>query len=135
MCNRYRQAPREKISPYRLLNVPIPFPAGDVFPRGPGSFIRQRSTAKPRELVAGQWGLVPHFAKTRILPYSTNSARYEGVKTAASFKTAMEPGSALPDPGRSLLGTVLGIREERVVGIPPGGRRTLDAGRALEHLD
>jgi putative SOS response-associated peptidase YedK len=86
MCNRYRQAPREKISTYGLLTVPTPFPVGDVFPRGMGSFIRQRASTEPRELVAGQWGLVPHFAKSPKLTYSTNNARFEGVPTAASYR-------------------------------------------------
>ena len=39
-----------------------------------------------RELVIGQWALIPWFAKTAKLPYSTNNARIEGVATAASFK-------------------------------------------------
>jgi putative SOS response-associated peptidase YedK len=91
MCNRYRQAPREKISTYGLLTVPTPFPSGDVFPRGNGSFIRPGASGG-RELVAGQWGLVPHFAKSRILTYSTNNARFEGVKTAASYKLPWTKG-------------------------------------------
>ena len=34
----------------------------------------------------GQWGLVPFFAKSKTLTYSTNNARIEGVATAASYK-------------------------------------------------
>ena len=34
----------------------------------------------------GQWGLVPWFAKTPTLTYSTNNARFEGVAGKASFK-------------------------------------------------
>jgi putative SOS response-associated peptidase YedK len=92
MCNRYRQAPREKIDAYGLLSVPTPFPTGEVFPRGTGSFVRTRPDSGVRELVIGQWGLVPHFAKTRLLTYSTNNARFEGVKTAASFKLSWSRG-------------------------------------------
>jgi hypothetical protein len=39
-----------------------------------------------RELVVGQWGLVPWFAKTPKLPYSTNNARAEELAAKATFK-------------------------------------------------
>lgn len=58
----------------------------DVFPRGTGSFLRKPPSGDGMELVLGQWGLVPHFAKSRTLTYSTNNARIESVTTAASFK-------------------------------------------------
>ena len=40
------------------------------------------------ELVNGQWGRVPWFAKTAKLTYSTNNARFEETTTKASFKTS-----------------------------------------------
>lgn len=39
-----------------------------------------------RELVIAQWGLIPWFAKTAKLTYSTNNARFEEIATKASFK-------------------------------------------------
>ena len=50
-------------------------------------FIRAaRDSVEPeRELVVGQWALIPWFAKAAKRPYSTN-ARFETVATAASFK-------------------------------------------------
>lgn len=62
----------------------------DVFPRKPGPFIRPAEGGL--ELVVGQWGLIPHFAKSKTLPYSTNNARFETVPTAASFKTPWARG-------------------------------------------
>ena len=40
----------------------------------------------------GRWGLVPWFAKTPQLSYSTNNARYEEITTKASFKDAWKRG-------------------------------------------
>ena len=55
-----------------------PWLAAEVFPRAPGPFLRadraDRENPLARELVIGQWGLVPWFAKTPKLTYSTNNA-------------------------------------------------------------
>lgn len=92
MCNRYHQPPRERINFHRLLDVPPGYVGGDVFPRGAGSFIRPANPAGDLELVLAQWALVPPFAKSKILTYSTNNARIEGVATAASYKQAWAKG-------------------------------------------
>ena len=60
----------------------------DVFPRYAGPFIRaaRDSTDYHRELVVGQWALVPWFAKAAKLPYLTCNARSEEMATKASYK-------------------------------------------------
>jgi putative SOS response-associated peptidase YedK len=58
----------------------------EVFPRANGPFIRRAQDAAERELVVGQWGLVPWFAKTPKLTYSTNNARFEEITSKASYK-------------------------------------------------
>ncbi len=60
----------------------------DVFPRYAGPFIRAvRNAASPeRELVVGQWSLVPWFAKTARLSYPTSNARSEELSAKASYK-------------------------------------------------
>ncbi len=65
-----------------------PWRGAEVFPRAPGPFIRAaRDSIEPaRELIVGQWGLIPWFAKTAKLSYSTNNARYEELATKASYK-------------------------------------------------
>ncbi len=65
-----------------------PWRGAEVFPRAPGPFIRRaaEATEPQRELVIGQWGLVPWFAKTSKLTYSTNNARFEEIENKASFK-------------------------------------------------
>lgn len=66
----------------------------EVFPRSPGPFIRRaRNEVVPaRELVVGQWGLVPWFAKTPKLTYSTNNARSEELAAKATFKLPWQRG-------------------------------------------
>lgn len=56
-----------------------------MYPRAPGPFIRLAANGSP-ELVIGQWGLIPHFAKTAKLPYATNNARSEELHQKASYR-------------------------------------------------
>ena len=60
----------------------------DVFPRYLGPFIRARrdSTDYERELVVGQWALVPWFARSPKLRYLTCNARAEEMSAKASYK-------------------------------------------------
>ena len=66
----------------------------DVFPRYLAPFIRaarHRATLE-RELVVGQWALVPWFAKTPKLTYSTCNARSEELADKATFKDPWKHG-------------------------------------------
>ncbi len=60
----------------------------EVYPRYLAPFIRaaRHSAAPARELVVGQWALVPWFANTSKLPYPTCNARSEEVAGKASYK-------------------------------------------------
>jgi putative SOS response-associated peptidase YedK len=80
-----------------------PWRGAEVFPRAPGPFIRaQRDATEPqRELVVGQWGLVPWFAKTAKLSYSTNNARFEEITSKASFKQSWQYGKRCIIPALS----------------------------------
>ena len=89
MCNRYRSCPPDALVEYFGVKAASrDYPDGEVFPRAPGGFIRRaRETADfERELAVGQWGLVPWFAKSPKLPYSTNNARAEELAAKASYK-------------------------------------------------
>lgn len=83
----------------------IDWPGGIVGPRKDGLFIRltlpstpaaagQASSGpgSPLELVVGRWGLIPWFADTPNIRYSTNNARSEELATKASFKHAWARG-------------------------------------------
>lgn len=86
MCNRYQSPTQAAID--RVWRVgrqsPSRWWANDIFPRAQGPFIR--AAGGERELVVGQWGLVPHFAKTAKLAYQTNNARSEELSQKASYK-------------------------------------------------
>jgi len=58
----------------------------EIFPRAVGPFVRANQNSGERELVLGQWGLIPWFAETAKLTYSTNNARFEEITRKASFK-------------------------------------------------
>lgn len=82
MCNRYVSpdaAAIERAWHIGARNVPNPWRGGGVYPRALGPFVRRvlRDADAPgeRELVVGQWGLVPWFARSARLAYSTNNAR------------------------------------------------------------
>jgi len=39
----------------------------EIFPRAPGPFIRQLGRASERELVVGQWGLIPDKSTSEVV--------------------------------------------------------------------
>lgn len=86
MCNRYVSPAAGDIERYWSVGARTHWQQCEVFPRAPGAFLRAARDAGRSELVVGQWGLVPWFAKSAKLPYSTNNARFEEIATKASFK-------------------------------------------------
>lgn len=89
MCNRYEAPPRSQIELEWAVRQVVEQDWDKVlFPRGRGAFIRRarEDAGYSRELVTGQWGLIPWFAKEAKLPYQTNNARSEELAAKASFK-------------------------------------------------
>jgi putative SOS response-associated peptidase YedK len=103
MCNRYVSPTAGDMERYWHVGARTPWRGAEVFPRAPGPFIRaQRDATEPqRELVIGQWGLVPWFAKAAKLAYSTNNARYEEITSKASFKQSWQYGKRCIIPALS----------------------------------
>lgn len=103
MCNRYVSPEAGDMERYWHVGGRQPWRGGEVFPRRPGPFIRrQRDSAEPgRELVLGQWGLIPWFAKTPTLTYSTNNARSEELSAKATFKQPWSRGQRCIIPALS----------------------------------
>jgi len=70
----------------------------EVFPRAQGAFIRRHSEevtpAGGRELIVGQWGLIPWFAKTPKLTLSKTKARSEELAAKATFEHPWARGHA-----------------------------------------
>lgn len=95
MCNRYVSPDKATIE--RHWNLPQrdgsqDWPSQGVYPRSPGPFIRAAKGTSEPELVIGQWGLIPWFAKAAHLPYSTNNARFEEITDKASYKQSWARG-------------------------------------------
>lgn len=90
MCNRY--TPPKELEIEREWHVgnrnPMRWWDDVLFPRGTGAFIRRTrdDAGYSRELVVGQWGLIPWFAKEPKLKYPTNNARSEELADKASYK-------------------------------------------------
>ncbi|WP_298824921.1 SOS response-associated peptidase [uncultured Piscinibacter sp.] len=94
MCTRYVSPEAAAIERAWHLGRDTPWQGGEIFPQRPGAFIRAaRDCSEPaRELVVGQWGLVPWFAKTPRLTYSTCNARSEELADKATFKDPWKHG-------------------------------------------
>ena len=90
MCNHYTSPEESEIERYWHVGRDQPGRWWDkaLFPRGHGPFIRRarNDAGYTRELTCGQWGLIPWFAKTAKLTYSTNNARSEELTSKASYK-------------------------------------------------
>lgn len=86
----------------------------EIFPRAPGPFIRRRRHAAgyERELVVGQWGLIPWFAKEPKLKYPTNNARSEELADKASYKEPWKRGQRCIIPATSFDEPYWGLFEQ-----------------------
>ena len=95
MCNRYISPDDYEIESFWHVrqNGP-PRWVKAVYPRYLGPFIRRAKdvTGYERELVTGQWGLIPWFAKEPKLKYPTNNARSEELEAKASYKEPWKRG-------------------------------------------
>ena len=89
MCTRYISPEAGDIERHWQVGsrTPVRWPR-EMFPRYHGPFVRaaRDRVEATRELVVGQWALVPWFAKTAKLPYLTVNARYEELASKASYK-------------------------------------------------
>ncbi|MDM0007907.1 SOS response-associated peptidase family protein [Variovorax sp. J22G73] len=98
MCNRYispETAEAERFWRIKESNSRRPLlPPVNVFPRAQAPFIRRarNETGYERELVIGQWGLIPWFAKEPKLKFPTNNARSEELEQKASYKDPWKRG-------------------------------------------
>lgn len=93
MCNRYVSPAAAEIErTWQLKSGGQPWAQAEVYPRALGPFVRQAADGQGPEMVLGQWGLIPWFAKTAKLAYSTNNARFEEITQKASYKQPWSRG-------------------------------------------
>jgi putative SOS response-associated peptidase YedK len=88
MCTRYISPDAAAIERHWHAGRDNAWRGGELFPRSAGAFIRAaRESAEPeRELVVGQWGLIPWFATEAKVGFSTVNARFEEITTKPSYK-------------------------------------------------
>ncbi len=100
MCNRFVPPVQDVIEAHWGLE-PSAQPAwpASIHPRSPGPFIRAKDGG--RELVVGQWALIPHFAKAATLPFSTNNARSEELTQKTSYRDPWKRGQRCVIPAMS----------------------------------
>lgn len=107
MCTRYIAPEASDIERHWHVGSRSPQPLAqwprEIFPRYRGPFIRaaRNCTEYARELVVGQWSLVPWFAKTAKLPYPTCNARSEELAAKASYKQPWARGQRCVVPAES----------------------------------
>ena len=108
MCNRYVAPEEAEVERFWNLTARDQRPKLwqgllTVYPRAPGPFIRRRRHAVgyERELVVGQWGLIPWFAKEPKLKFPTNNARSEELEAKASYKDPWKRGQRCIIPAAS----------------------------------
>jgi putative SOS response-associated peptidase YedK len=102
MCNRYVSPEAGDVERAWHVGARQPWRGGEIFPRKLGPFIRRAdSTEAARELVVGQWGLIPWFAKSATLAYSTNNARSEDLAQRATFRDPWKYGKRCIIPALS----------------------------------
>ncbi len=88
MCTRYISPDAAAIERAWHIGSRNPWRGREVFPNHEGAFIRaaRDSVRHERELVIGQWSLIPWFAKERKLKFPTANARSEELTEKASYK-------------------------------------------------
>ncbi|MDQ3259997.1 MAG: SOS response-associated peptidase [Pseudomonadota bacterium] len=103
MCNRYVSPEAGDMERFWNLRPSQAWRGAEVFPRAMGPFIRgQRDQDEPvGQLIIGQWGLIPWFAKAPQLAYSTNNARFEELTEKASYKQPWARGQRCIIPAAS----------------------------------
>ena len=74
---------------------------GEIFPRGRGLITRGAAEHGERELVIGQWGLIPWFTDSPKLKYATSNARFEELSAKASYKQPWARGQRCIIPALS----------------------------------
>ena len=128
MCTRYVSPEAAEMERAWHIGRHNPWRGSELFPRSKGPFIRAAHglSSSERELVIGQWALIPWFAQTPKLAYSTTNARFEEVTFKASYKNPWHHGKRCIIPARSFdepcweTGKNVWWRFERADGAPWG---------------
>lgn len=100
MCNSYAPPILDEIERHWRVRIdPALAWSAMVYPRAPGPFLRVAGDGL--QLVVGQWALIPFFAKSPKLPYSTNNARSEELARKPSYRDAWKRGQRCIIPAQT----------------------------------
>lgn len=102
MCNRYVSPEQAVIERFFEIGRSRPLPPWPVelYPRAAGPFVRLDAGGR-REIAVGRWGLIPHFAPSAELRYSTNNARSEELARKPSYRLPWARGQRCIIPALS----------------------------------
>lgn len=94
MCTRYVSPEAAAIERTWHIGRHNPWRGAEVFPSRQGAFIRaaRDGSANGKEMVTGRFGLVPSWAKTADIKFSTCNARSEELAQKATFKDPWRQG-------------------------------------------
>lgn len=104
MCTRYVSPEEAAIDREWRIDRRTPWRGPkEIYPGYQAPFIRaDRDETEPRrQLVVGQWNLIPWFAKAAKLKYSTSNARSEELSDKASYKLPWARGQRCIIPAES----------------------------------
>jgi putative SOS response-associated peptidase YedK len=105
MCTRYVSPDSAALERIWHVGRPNPWrwPQQEVFPGYAAPFIRaaRESGTTERELVVGQWNLVPWFAESPKLKFATCNARSEELAVKASYKHPWARGQRCVIPAQA----------------------------------
>lgn len=100
MCNRYEAPKAEQIQQHwQVENLPNGIWQTTVHPRGSAPFLR--AGQHRLELALGRWGLIPPFATSPEIKYSTNNARSEELAAKPTYRDAWAKGQRCIIPAAS----------------------------------
>lgn len=101
MCTRFISPEAAEVERLWHIGADQPWSGAKVFPRQTGLFLRGGKAPGALDMVIGQFGLIPWFAKQAHLPYATQNARSEEMRNKASFKQAWAKGQRCLIPAAS----------------------------------
>ena len=86
MCTRYLSPEERALERQFGVRPAGVWPGAAMHPRAPGVFLRPHRIAAGLECLVGRWGLIPSFARTPDIRFSTYNARFEELLDKPSYR-------------------------------------------------
>ena len=107
-----------------------------LFPRSQGPFIRRSKdvTGYERELIVGQWALVPLVRQNSEAPLCDRERAQRRIGSEGKLQTAVGAWAALHHPSLEIRRTELGNWQKQMVTLQSRGRRPVGRRGLVEHM-